>query len=204
MNVHVIQDLARFLQYSGRIEEGLDLMKRAVAADPLNPATRASFGWKLYQARRFQRALEEANRIVERDPAFAYAYDLLGSSHRALGDLDASHKAYRHYMELAGRPAWFQGAFDRGYEQGGFNGAWGELLAAIRQHDDGSISHRVRASIACWAEEPKEALVELNQAVRKRDPKVIQIGTWPELDCVRSDPRFQDLLRKINWPGLEE
>ena len=83
-------------------------------------------------------------------------------------------------------------------------GAQREVLAAIRENDDGSIPHGVRATIACEAGEPEEALIELERALRSRDPVVVTIGTWPMFDCVRSAPRFQDLLRKINWPGLEE
>jgi hypothetical protein len=104
---------------------------------------------------------------------------------------------------LMRRPAWFLEAYDRGYKRGGFKGASKELLAAIREHDDGSTSYLVRANIACMAEEPEEALVELNHAVRKRDPNVLDIGFRPHLDCLRSDPRFQEVLRKINWPGLK-
>ena len=144
------------------------------------------------------------NRIIEMAPGFAFAYDLLGSSYWLLGDLDAAYNAYYQYHERTGRPAWFLEAAARGYKQGGFRGHGRELLAAIREHDDGSISHVVRAVIACAAEEPEDALVELNHALRRRDPKVLHIGKWPHLDCVRSDPRFQDLLREINWPGLEE
>jgi len=203
MNVGVISAFSWFLQCSGRVEEGLELMERAVAIDPLNVLTRTGFGWRLFQARRFERAIEEANRILERDPDFAIAYDLLGASHWLLGDLEASHDAFRQYNELAGRPAWHQEAYVRGYEQGGPKGAEKELLAAIREHDDGGISFVVRAITACQAGEPEEALVELNHALRRRDPFIVSIGAQPMLDCVRSDPRFQELLHKINWPGLE-
>jgi TolB-like protein/Tfp pilus assembly protein PilF len=203
-NARVISGVSWFLQSSGRVKEALELMERAVAADPLNPVTHTDFGWRLFHARRFQHAIEKANWIIERNPGFARAYDLLGSSHWALGDFEASYKAYRQYHELTGRPAWFLEAVDRGYEQGGFKAMGRELLAAIREHDDGSISHGVRAMIACAAEEPDEALVELNHGLRRRDPIIVHIGICAELDCARSDPRFEDLLREINWPGLEE
>jgi tetratricopeptide (TPR) repeat protein len=205
MNVHVIQDFAFFLRFSGRVEEGLALMGRAVALDPLDLVIRMDYGWSLFDARRFRQVIEEANRILERDPSFAPAYDLLGASYRWLGDFEASYKAFRQYNELGGRPAWYLGAWDRGYEQGGFKEAYGRLLAAIRKHDHGSISHAVRAIVACGAEEPEEALVELNHALRRRDPRIVVIGgPSPAYDCVRSDPRYEELLRKINWPGLQE
>jgi len=204
MNVRVMSTCSWFLACAGRIEEGLGLMKRAVAADPLNPGIRSNFGWRLYQARRFGRVIDEANGMLERDPTSAVAYDLLGASYWLLGDLEAAHNAYRRWHKLAGRPGWWLEAVDRGYEQGGFKGGRRELLAAIREHDDGSISHAARATYACMAEQPEEALVELNHALRRRDPLVLMIGTFPMFNCVRPDPRFQDLLRKINWPGLEK
>jgi TolB-like protein/Tfp pilus assembly protein PilF len=204
MNVGVIGAFSWFLQCSGRIEEGLEFMERAVAADPLNPVTRTEFGWNLYHARRFRRVIEEANRILERDPGFAWAYELLVVSHASLGDWEASYNADRQFAALGGRPQWVWEALDRGYEQGGFKGSRRAFLAAIREHDDGSISHVVRAIQACFAEEPDEAIIELNHAIRMRDPLVLEIGGFPPFDCVRSDPRFQDLLRKINWPGLKE
>jgi TolB-like protein/Tfp pilus assembly protein PilF len=203
MNADVMNIFSYFLQCSGRIQEGLRLMEQAVTADPANLVTRADFAWRLYRARRFARVVEEADQIVERDPGFARAYDLLGASYWILGDLETAHNAYRQYDKLSGRPPWYLEAADRGYEQGGFKGSMKERLAAIREHDDGSISHGVRAAIACVAEEPEEALFELNHAVRRRNPSILMMGTWPLYDCVRSDPRFQDLLRKINWPGLE-
>jgi len=204
MNVRVLGEFSWFLQCSGRLEEGIELMERAVAADPANLLARMSFGWRLYQARRFQRAIEEANRLLKMDSSFAKAYDLLGSSWWLLGDHEAAHNAYRQYHELTGRPAWFWEAAERGYEQGGLKGGAREVLTAIREQDDGSISHAVRAHVACMAEEPEEALVELNRALRRQDPAILQLGTWPSYDCARSDPRYQELLRAINWPGLEE
>jgi tetratricopeptide (TPR) repeat protein len=203
MNGRVLNHLSFVLQAAGRNEEAVELIERAVTADPLNLFIRAEFCWRLLHAQRFRRVIEEANRILARSPTFARAYELLGNSYQFLGDLDAAHNANHRGFELAGRPAWFLEAHDRGYETGGFKGAKRELLTAIRHHDDGSISHAVRAIWSCDADEPEEALVELNHALRRRNPIIVLIGTSPEFDCVRSDPRFQDLLREINWPGLE-
>jgi hypothetical protein len=30
------------------------------------------------------------------------------------------------------------------------------------------------------------------------------VGTLPQADCIRDDPRFEEILLKINWPGLKE
>ncbi len=138
--------------------------------------------------------------MLEEDPGFARAYDLLGSGYWALGDLEAALPAYREYDALTGRPKWYLDAFAEGAS---FREGDRLLLAAVREHDDDGISHGVRAYFACYGGEPDEALVELNHAFRKRDPLMSQIGVSPQLDCARDDPRFRELLRAINWPGLE-
>ncbi len=200
-NAFVISWLSHLIQAAGRTEEGLALAERAVEADPANLVTRMEYGWALYNDRRFDRVVEEANRMLEEDPGFAKAYDLLGSAYWALGDLEAADRAYREYNILTGRPKWYLDAFAEGAS---FREKGRLLLAAVLEHDDEGISNYVRAVIACYGGEPDEALVELNHAFRKHDPLMFLIGVWPQLDCVRDDPRFRELLRAINWPGLEE
>ncbi len=52
--------------------------------------------------------------------------------------------------------------------------------------------------------EPEEALAWLERAYEGRNLALAQfLGVDPRWDPFRSDPRFHELLRKINWPGLE-
>jgi len=43
-----------------------------------------------------------------------------------------------------------------------------------------------------------EALVWIERAIDDRDPMIIPIKTYPCLDPLRSDPRFQALVRRMN------
>jgi len=45
-----------------------------------------------------------------------------------------------------------------------------------------------------------QAIYWLENAYRVRDPKLPLIGMDPMFDSVRSDPRFQDLVRRIGLP----
>ena len=46
--------------------------------------------------------------------------------------------------------------------------------------------------------EPDKALEWLDKACEARSPQLFWIKTLPQLDSVRSDPRFQDILRRMN------
>jgi hypothetical protein len=48
--------------------------------------------------------------------------------------------------------------------------------------------------------ETEEALAWLEQGYRERDPLMILTKADPVFERVRSDPRFEDLLRRIGFP----
>ncbi len=48
--------------------------------------------------------------------------------------------------------------------------------------------------------ETDEAMTWLERAYEERDPLLLIAKTDPRMDPLRSDPRFQDLLRRIGFP----
>ncbi len=54
--------------------------------------------------------------------------------------------------------------------------------------------------MVCPCRENDQALEWLERAYEARDPQVVFLG-WPAWDSVRDDPRFQDLVRRMNLPG---
>jgi hypothetical protein len=45
-----------------------------------------------------------------------------------------------------------------------------------------------------------KALTWLERAYDEQDPWLFWLKTWPPLDPLRSEPRFQALLRRVNFP----
>jgi serine/threonine-protein kinase len=45
-----------------------------------------------------------------------------------------------------------------------------------------------------------EAFAWLEKAVEVRDADLFMLKVWPEWDPIRDDPRFDDLLRRLNFP----
>ena len=48
--------------------------------------------------------------------------------------------------------------------------------------------------------EDEQAISWLQQAAEERDAMLPFLNTWPLVDPLRADPRFQALLRRMNFP----
>ncbi len=96
-------------------------------------------------------------------------------------------------------------ALTRGYEEGGYTGAmnsaaevWEELSRVTY------ISPYIIADLYAYAGNKDRTLDWLERGFEVRDPNIPVIGVIPYfVDLLGDDPRYQDLLRRMNLPELE-
>jgi hypothetical protein len=92
-------------------------------------------------------------------------------------------------------------AFDRGYAEDGYPGAARRAADALAVHfqkmylNPGDI-----ADLYLDAGDRAQALAWLEKGVEARDPNMPYIGVMPHYAPLRSEPRFQALLRRIGLP----
>jgi hypothetical protein len=89
----------------------------------------------------------------------------------------------------------------RGYETDGYLGAMrtaAETLVAFSQET--YISPWFISFVYSFAEEKEQALTWLERAYETNDPIMPYLVT-PAFDILRDEPRFQELLRKMNLPA---
>ena len=92
-------------------------------------------------------------------------------------------------------------ALDRGYAQGGYAGAMrlaAETLAALSKRT--YVQAMQIAKLYAHAGEKDRALDWLEKAYQERESRLVYLGVVPGWDPLRDDPRFQDLLRRMNLP----
>ncbi len=92
-------------------------------------------------------------------------------------------------------------ALERGYAQGGYAGAMrlaAETLAARSKRTYVQPTRIARLYVS--AGEKDRALEWLEKAYQERDPLMVYLNVEPTWDSLRSDPRFQSLLRRMNFP----
>jgi len=195
---------SNLLAAQGRFSEAIDEIKRAQEINPLSLMDRSIAGWTYYHGRRYQLAENELLAILEIDRNFSNSYLMLGLVYERLGRYEQSINELRHAQELmAGSivPLWALG-----YTLAA-SGRRTEAFEIIQQLKDQRkqryVSPYFIALVYVALKDGDAAFEWLEHAYQSRDEWLIWLGVEPKLDPLRSDPRFQDLLRRIGLRGDE-
>jgi tetratricopeptide (TPR) repeat protein len=86
----------------------------------------------------------------------------------------------------------------------GLAGRKSETQKIIGELKERSRHHYVFPSVFAYAYlglgDKDQALTFLERAYEEQDPALFYLKVWPTLDPLRSEPRFQALLRRVNFP----
>jgi TolB-like protein/Tfp pilus assembly protein PilF len=199
---------AHFLAITGRTEEAVPHGRRALELDPLNALVHGLHAMTLYEARRYDEAMATARAALAMQPNLlpARAAVQLVFISRGMREEQLADQRER----IAGDPERVE-AFERGLAEGGYEGAQlaiADLLAARYERsqgipDSGVMRIFMPASIALRYRDGGDyarALDWLERAFEVRDPNLPYLGS-PLWDPVRSDPRYQELMRRMNLPS---
>jgi TolB-like protein/class 3 adenylate cyclase len=185
------------LRVEERIEEALDLSERLLRVAPFDLLFRANRFGHLVNARQYERALEEVDRLRALDPEFVDFQ--IGVTYTLLGRFEEAHRALIATWERCGAPcAWSLEAWQRGWAEGGWEGANRAWLAVAITTE--GFSPSTIAGAYAMIGETDEVFAWLERGYRERDPMMVRLKSNPVFDLLRSDPRFDDLLRRIGFP----
>lgn len=195
---------SNLLAAQGRFAEAIAEIKRALEINPLSLMDRSIAGWTYYHGRRYQLAENELLAILEIDRNFSNSHLMLGLVYERLGRYEDSISELNRALELmAGSivPLWA-----KGYTWA-VSGKSAEALDIIQQlkglRKQRYVSPYFIALVYVALGDWNAAFEWLEQAYQSRDEWLLWLGVEPKLDPLRSDPRFQDLLRRIGLKGDE-
>jgi TolB-like protein len=186
-----------FLSARGRHDEAVQQAKMAVELDPLAPRVNLSAGMVSYFARRFDEALRQFRKALELgDPD---ARQMLITTHVVTGKVDAL------FSDLAAAGESPESIADarKAYEQGGVQGVWRVLIRPYYYRPDGKPAFS-SPTVMSWYEvvagNREAALRLLEKGVEDRDLALhdLCIKYNPSYDSLRSEPRFQAIVRQMN------
>jgi serine/threonine protein kinase/tetratricopeptide (TPR) repeat protein len=181
-----------------RADESIREMRKGKELEPLEPAPPTHVGWALYFARRFDESIEELRNIVASDPEFSLPYMWLAGNFAAKKMWGEAIAASQKFVELSGEAAIGVSLLGSVYGSAGMK----DQALKILERLDGLSKDRYvgslhRAFVWVGLGEKNKALENLERAYEGRESAMAYLKVWPIFDSLRSEPRFQALLKKM-------
>jgi tetratricopeptide (TPR) repeat protein len=194
---------AGYLMYVGRFEEGIAEAKRARDLDPLSLPVNNALAGRLLVAGRVDEALQQLRKTLEMNPHFAPAHQTLGWVYLNEGQHGEAIREFQQALQLSGTDD-TEFMLDLGYAYAvlGKKDEAKRILATLkRQHERGLVPSGSIAILYGALGERNQAFAWLEKAYEERDPELTYLNVpGRRFEPLRHDPRFNDLLRRMNFP----
>jgi tetratricopeptide (TPR) repeat protein len=192
---------ARYLEAVGRTEEALNESEEAQKLDPLSPMRAWGNAHLLFRARRYDQAIQQLQTSLETDPNFGLSHLLLGEVYAVKAQHGQAAAELQKARALLGDSPDSLVNLACVFAQSGRKreamGLLRDLQAlAKRRYVDSAVFAQIYVGLG----DKDKALQWLEKAYQERSGSIWKLRVEPRWDPLRSDPRFQDLLRRMNFP----
>lgn len=193
---------ATYLGSMGRFAEAIAEDRKAESLDPLSLVIVVDVaGEALIPAGQYEQAIQQCRKILEMDPQFALAHWDLGRAYEGKGMYKEAVAEMQKAVELSGGDAVFTSHLGRAEALAGRRDEAIKILNQLKTRAQREfVSPRVFVLIYAALGDKDRAFAWLEKAYQERSDIIVELKVAPELDPLRSDPRFQDLLRRMNFP----
>jgi len=182
---------SNYLLTMGRFQEAINEQELARAADPFSPLINANLAKAYYYSRQFDRAIAQAQETLKLDPKYHAALMFLERAYRHKGMPDLAVNA-----RLASASPEEAQAIKLAYQKSGLAGVLRAEAEAYQR--TGAIFEAARCYVQIG--EKDMAFTLLEDYYKRHYPGLARLKVDPDFDLVRSDPRLQDLLRRVGLP----
>jgi len=184
------------LNGAGRFDEALTAGRRAAELDPLAPIGGAGVTLRLLG--RYEEAVSEARAATELHPSVALLQESLGRALLATGKVEEAIRTLERAIALAGRSQNSKAHLAIALARVGRENEARRLIAELRANAAATDIYRPVVAGALAAVEGNDAAIKwLEASYRQRHPDLVTINVETTYAQLRSDPRFQDLVRRI-------
>jgi serine/threonine-protein kinase len=189
-----------FLIVMKRVEEARAEMSRALELDPLNSFLQCFLGWHSVYLRHNDDAIAQLRKVLQAEPVFSSAHlGLWGAFYRKGMSEEALEEARKFFAALGDTEV--ERSLEGGHDEDGYAGAMRRAAATLTERECRSYVPAIRiARLYAHASEEDRALEWLEKAYERRETPLIHLGVGWDWDCLRGDPRFEDLLRRMSLP----
>ncbi len=189
-----------YLSYLERSAESIAEIKRAIELDPLSAEANTGLGVVLFYARRYDEANEQIRKTLDLEPNFWFARLHLARVHQKRGELPAAVAELEKTKLIEGASTEVLSALGYAYAMSGKNDQAQKIIIELKNQSKQSYVPPYNiATIYAGLGEKDQAFAYLEKEYSEGAYYMNLLKVDPELDSLRSDPRYSDLLRRMNF-----
>jgi eukaryotic-like serine/threonine-protein kinase len=192
---------SHFLKAMGRTKESFEESRRALECDPLGLVLNMHMGWHYLYLREYQQAIEQLLKTLELDPGFIPARMFLGEAYEQMGMFPEAIAEFEEAVNLANREPIYLAGLGHAYA---ISGNRVEALNTIQELNQLAtqkfVPARGVAEIYMGLGDKEQAFAWLDKAFEQRNGWLLHVKENQRYNSLRTDPRYLDLLRRMNLP----
>jgi TolB-like protein/DNA-binding winged helix-turn-helix (wHTH) protein len=188
-----------YLSIMGRHDEALLEARQALELDPLNLMIGTWVGRRYYLAGKYDLAIEQGRNTEELDANFAAAHLLLGENYVQVGLHDQGLAELQTAAGLSGNSPLYLAQVAVAYASAGKNTEALQIVAQLQSiASTRYVSPYGLAQIYAALSDKEQTFKWLQLAYEDRAVWMSYLAVDPVFHSLRSDQRFQDLLRRVH------
>jgi TolB-like protein/DNA-binding winged helix-turn-helix (wHTH) protein len=184
---------AEYLVAMGRYDQGIAETEKALELDPLSLIINADAGWFFDMAGKHDRALLQLRRTIELEPRFSPTHLYLGEAYLRKQMYPEAIAAFRESSSLGDSS--YSAPLGYAYGRAGKPAEARKIIEQLHRRPD--MSPASIAIVYTGLGDKDRAFALLERAFKEHDDALIYIGSQTFFDPLRSEPRFQALLRRM-------
>jgi tetratricopeptide (TPR) repeat protein len=157
--------------------------------------------WVFVLARRYDLALERTQELLELAPNYVWAHFELAQIYEQKGRAEEAAQEYLKADELFGMDLKRVAQLTEAIAKSGARGYWRRTLENYKESAKSDYVPSVLVAGACVRVGDKESAFQwLEEGFEERDDLMINLKVEPVFDSIRSDPRYENLVRRVGIP----
>jgi len=190
---------SNYLSCMGRHDQALAEIKRAQELDPLELRLRRQEAWLLHLARRSRDALQLMQQLIKLEAPTANTHSRLGFIYTANGRYEEAVAEHQQAISLFGETTGGLSYLGCALAAAGKRAEAHAILNKLETTKD-YVSPEELAGLYAMLGDREGAFAQLEKAYVAHDLQLQVLKIDLHLDSLRSDPRFEDLVRRVGLP----
>jgi len=187
-----------YLMSLRRFDEAIAETREGVRLDPLSSEANFLLAQNLYFARHYAEAIEQFRATIGLDPNYWVAHDELGWAYEQQGQFTEAIAEFKKARALEPNVSEPLASLGRGLALAGRKAEAEQSLHELQKMSQtGYVDAYQIAAIDAALGNKSAALDELEKAYQERSWYLLWLAVDPQLDTLRSEPRFNDLLHRV-------